>query len=421
MVAGTFDFEPYKARGEVISPLGAVFKIDEGQGLFARSLSRWFVGRKAAKKEMKKYKTLAEKETDIIKTQQYTNSMKKYDGTQKSKKIKLNGAFGYLKYKNSPLFCREIAGSYTTTGQVCNRYASDRINKKLNDILGLKDVDLILAGDTDSFYINMQQFVDKVKYRNLTDHQITDYLDNISQRLIEPELKRIYEELAQYMGVYENTMNMDREIIAKGGFWVAKKRYVAYVLDMEGTRFKRPKEKIMGIQIVRSDTPTDIKPHLKKFVKKLTKNENMRKFISQTETLMAEWTPEQLGAPISCNTYDEKYDMSIEGINKFGKGTNAQTKGSIRYNELLRKLKLENKYPLIYNGSKVKFLYLKDNDLRIDSIAWPVESVLPTEFNLHGEIDRKKMIKKIFGSFCKTTLERTGKEHHLMEIGYTLF
>ena len=70
-------------------------------------------------------------------------------------------------------------------------------------------------------------------------------------------------------------------------------------------------------------------------------------------------------------------------------------KGAIMYNYLVNKHKLNNKYPLIQDGEKLKYVLLKTpNVLQSNVIAFLGE--LPKEFNLHDTIDRDLQFEKSF-------------------------
>ncbi len=58
--------------------------------------------------------------------------------------------------------------------------------------------------------------------------------------------------------------------------------------------------------------------------------------------------------------------------NKVGRklGAPAAVKAAIRYNDLLRFWKLDSKHELITNGTKVKWIYLKDNPYKIEALAF---------------------------------------------------
>ena len=56
---------------------------------------------------------------------------------------------------------------------------------------------------------------------------------------------------------------MKRENIANKGIWTAKKRYILNVWDSEGVRYEKPKLKIMGLEAVKSSTPSACRNKIK--------------------------------------------------------------------------------------------------------------------------------------------------------------
>ena len=76
-------------------------------------------------------------------------------------------------------------------------------------------------------------------------------------------LRKSYQELADYVGAYEQKMFMKRENIANKGIWTAKKRYILNVWDSEGVRYEKPKLKIMGLEAVKSSTPAACRTAIK--------------------------------------------------------------------------------------------------------------------------------------------------------------
>ena len=73
--------------------------------------------------------------------------------------------------------------------------------------------------------------------------------------------------------------------------------------------------------------------------------------------------------------YIEKKSIDIFGSNQGGftkpiKGTPVHVKSAIAYNDMLHHFNLQKKYEGISNGSKIKWVYLKQNPLNLNTIAF---------------------------------------------------
>ena len=135
------------------------------------------------------------------------------------------------------------------SGQVSIRWIENKMNSYMNRVLKTKDVDYVIASDTDSIYLNMGPLVENVyQGREKTTESIVKFLDKVCEVELEPYIDRSYQELADYVNAYDQKMFMKRENIADRGIWTAKKRYILNVWDSEGVRYKEPKLKIMGIE-----------------------------------------------------------------------------------------------------------------------------------------------------------------------------
>ena len=84
--------------------------------------------------------------------------------------------------------------------------------------------------------------------------------------------------------------------------------------------------------------------------------------------------------------------------NKAGRklGAPAAVKAAIRYNDLLRFWKLDTKHELITNGTKIKWIYLKNNPYQIEEIAF-LDYDMPEKIRTFIEqyADRKKVFESI--------------------------
>ena len=78
-------------------------------------------------------------------------------------------------------------------------------------------------------------------------------------------------------------------------------------------------------------------------------------------------------------------------------------RGSLLYNYYVHKNKITNKYPIIQEGEKIKFIYLKTpNPMMQNCISF--FSDIPKELNLDKYIDYQKQFDKCFLEPVKNVL-----------------
>ena len=200
---------------------------------------------------------------------------------------------------------------------------------------------------------------------------------------------------------------MKREVLADKGLWTAKKRYVLNVHDSEGVRYSTPKLKIMGLEMIKSSTPYAIREKMKELTKIIvTQGEDeVQEFIAKFKEEFKNLPPEEISFPRGVNglkTY-------VDSATIYKKGTPIHVKGALLYNQNVMKLKLDRKYPMIQNGEKLKFTYLKQpNPMKDTVISFPTR--IPKEFGLQKYIDYDIQFQKGFIEPIKFILDCVGWE-----------
>ena len=186
---------------------------------------------------------------------------------------------------------------------------------------------------------------------------------------------------------------MAREVIADRGIWVAKKRYILNVHNSEGVQYDEPKLKIMGIEAIKSSTPEAVRKKFKEIFKVLitgTEKETQN-FIRKFKQEFCLLPPEEVAFPRSVTNITDWHDRKTI----YSKGSPIHVRGSLLYNKHLKDFKLNKKYELIENGSRLKFCYLKmPNKIKENVIAFPDK--LPEEFGLHNYVDYDTQFQKTF-------------------------
>jgi DNA polymerase elongation subunit (family B) len=79
----------------------------------------------------------------------------------------------------------------------------------------------------------------------------------------------------------------------------------------------------------------------------------------------------------------------------YGFKTPAHTKAAIIYNDQIKKARLSNEYPIIFDGDKIKFAYLKQPNPVQDTVIGALH-ILPKELGIHEYIDYGVMFDKSF-------------------------
>ena len=101
--------------------------------------------------------------------------------------------------------------------------------------------------------------------------------------------------------------------------------------------------------------------------------------------------PEEIAFPRSVNGV-EKYKSDIK---VYTKGTPMHVRGALMFNEFVKRKKITNRYPIIKDGEKIKFIHCKmPNPIGENIISFL--STLPVEFDMHKYIDYDMQFEKAF-------------------------
>ena len=93
----------------------------------------------------------------------------------------------------------------------------------------------------------------------------------------------------------------------------------------------------------------------------------------------------------------------------YKKGCPIQVRGVLLYNHYIRQNKLSGKYPIIKEGSKIRFFYLTmPNPFKENVLAIPADGHLPEEFNLDKYVDYETQFEKSFLSAMQIMMKPIG-------------
>jgi DNA polymerase elongation subunit (family B) len=326
--------------------------------------------------------------------QQLEYDISKYNNTQLAKKVQLNSAYGVCGNQFFRWYDIRLAEAVTKSGQLVIRWLESYINEYFNKTLKT-NTDYVIASDTDSLIVTLEKLVDKCipidKQQNVD--KVIDFMNKVCEDVLQPVINTSCNDLAEYLSVKAQTIVMKREILADRVIWVTKKRYVMSVRDNEDVRLKDPELKIMGIEAIRTSTPTICREKIKQALKIILHGTEMelQTFVEDFEKIFNTFKIEDIAFPRTVNGL-KKYHCDI---NTFIKGTPIHVRGSLLYNSCLKIKNVSKKYETIKEGEKIKFIYLKEPNMIQDTvIAFP--DILPKEFELNAFIDYKTQFEKTF-------------------------
>jgi DNA polymerase elongation subunit (family B) len=392
-----------KLEGVTLTPNGQYFTTRK-QGFLPKMMEEMYEDRKKFKKLMIKAQQDYQVETDKKKKVELEKLIARYNNLQLAKKVSLNSAYGALGSQYFRFYDLRQALAVTQAGQLSIRWIEKKLNLFMNKLLKTEK-DYVIASDTDSIYLRLGELVDKV-YKEKTDtNSIITFMDKVCEDKIQPFIDESYQELADYVHAHSQKMQMKREALADKGLWTAKKRYALNVYNNEGIVYKEPKLKVMGLEMVKSSTPSVIREKMKKVLNLMMMGteEDVHKFVANFRDEFNRLPPEDISSPRGCNGIAQYSDS----VTLYKKGTPIHVKGAILYNFHLKRLGLENKYPMIQEGEKLKFAYLKmPNPVKDMVISFPQR--LPKELDLQEFIDYDVQFDKAFLEPIRVVLDCMG-------------
>ena len=274
--------------------------------------------------------------------------------------------------------------------------------------------------DTDSNYFHAEP---------LLRHRFPNF-DKMSDKEKDTELEKIaleYQDIItdHYSNVAKDVFNINQfewfdkphwlemktECVIRSAYFRATRRYAQWItkqegveketLDIKGLEFQKANfPPILGeffhkalVDVLKGETQEEIDARVKVFKKQILDGTipltDLGNPTSVKQIGKHQGKPARVGEMLSKFNHVE---------NKAGRklGAPAAVKAAIRYNDLLRFWKLDTKHELITNGTKIKWIYLKNNPYQIEEIAF-LDYDMPEKIRIFIEqyADRKKVFESI--------------------------
>ena len=346
---------------------GAIFRTDKSS-VVCEVLTDWFNKRVEYKGLMKK----AYKSGDKVKGEFY-------DRRQHAYKIKLNDVYGCYaingwRYTDGH---KMISSAITLTGQRLLQESIANMNKHINKMLDTTNKDYIITSDTDSLFIQVKDIL------IARDVDLTNKSECVKVTLeIASELQKMANEFIGNFAMNslhipddrQHYFELKQEVVIERSYHSGKRRYAMMIVNKEGVDTEEMI--MMGLDLMKSNMP----PLYKKFGRNLLSEIMSGKPKSEIDSLIVnfkssleqlDWA--DLAKPTGVkqiNSYIAKRPSPGEIFSEFKLKAPINTKAAVYYNDLLKFKKLDKKYPLLTEGSKMKYVSLKPNPYNIDVLGF---------------------------------------------------
>ena len=337
-------------------------------GLIADILNDWFQKRVEFRKLEKKYGEAKD-----------TEKYEFYAKRQLVQKILLNSMYGVLGLPAFRFYDIDNAEAVTITGQTVIKKTAEMANIKYWKELGTKE-DYNVYIDTDSIYMMAEPLVKHryPEYKEFDEKRMASEVNTIAEET-QTFLNTFYDMLAErffFIPKDKHRFEIKKEYISKAGFWVAKKRYAQWMVLKNG--IPCDKLDVKGLDVVRSSFPKAFQDQMSGMLKDILMgkdNEYVDKKLLAFKASMATLPVNKIakgGAIKELSKYDNGSWRKDSGLSiaSFEKGTPAHVKAGITYNRLLKFFNAPYKHEPIRDGDKVKWVYLKNNPLGLETVAF---------------------------------------------------
>jgi DNA polymerase elongation subunit (family B) len=397
-----------------ITANGTMFRTDKPSTLSV-VLAQWFDERVEYKNAMKKaYKSGNKEEGDLNHLRQYTM------------KILLNSLYGATALPSFRYGSVLLSEGITLTGQRIIQDSGTFINKTAEQTLQTgKEVyeirttprqryedcmGVVMYEDTDSCYVNAEPLLRKM-YPNFDDMEDTEKSDKLEAISLDYEKKinEYYNDLALdafNVPVDKHRLEMKTECTIRSAFFSGKRRYAQYITKKEGVPCNEIDVK--GLDFKKSNFPPLFRTFFEEILNKIlfgATRETIDKEILDFKESLKDRSFVDISKPTGVKgilKYVAGPPSAGSIFSEFENKAPVGVKAAVRYNDLLKFKGLDKKHTQIVEGDKIKWVYLRDNPYKIDTMGF-LDFDLPKP--IRKFIEEYVDIPRSFDTILKNKLE----------------
>lgn len=281
--------------------------------------------------------------------------------------------------------------------------------KKIIKIEEVTHEDYVVYVDTDSVYVKMEPLFsidgstsDEEK-KNSTKENLTEISNKINE-FYKVAMVRMFNST-------DNRIKIAPDVVAKAAFWIKKKKYAMQkVYDMELGK-DIDKLEVKGLDVVRSSFPKKFRGFMETLLQHILNNTPKKEvdtFVLDFKKQIKDFEIQDVAKNtsvkfVSGEDAKQKIDFNPKGREPFHfiRGSTAQCKATLAYNDMLKHFKCKETEP-VFSGGKIKWVYLKDNSFGLDGLAFKDDGKDPkvimdiiNTYADRNQIWEKELVKKL--------------------------
>ena len=271
------------------------------------------------------------------------------------------------------------------------------------------DINLCAYVDTDSNYFNAEPLLKHLypNFEELSDEEKDLKLEQVALKY-QDIITDHYNILAkECFNINEHVLEMKTECVIRSAYFRANRRYAQWITKQEG--ITKETLDVKGLEYKKSNFPklfgTFFKNVVEDVLKGTEQNEIDTRILNFKKRILTEIPIEHLGNPTgvkTLNKYIERKPVGGEAFTIIKKGAPAAVRATIKYNDLLRYWKLDNKHSPIVQGDKIKWIYLHKNPYNIEALAY-LDFDMPSK--IKDYLNKFANKEKVFDSILLNKLE----------------
>jgi DNA polymerase elongation subunit (family B) len=384
-------------KGYSIAANGAIYRNDI-DGVIPEILKKWFDLRQSYKSKRNDAERSGSSEEAAY-----------YDKLQHVHKILINSVYGVLGLPTFRFYDIDNAEATTLTGQ-----ATIKFTQKMGDYYYSKKLDdeqnWCIYIDTDSVFYPAVPMVEKLypEVDTEDEDEMTEAILKVAKDTQE-YINRSYDSFAKrLMNINrDHYFNIKQELIARSGLWIGKKRYAQWIINDEG----HPTDEldVKGIEIIRSDYPEAFSDVLEDVIVDFLKSEpkeDIDASVLDFRSGLREVPIDRIARPTGIGDV-KKWQTDEMGKRK--KHCPVHFKAALGYNDLIDFYGLQDRFPKIEGGEKIRWVYLKKNNLGLSECAFKGADDPPEVMQFIKQyVDYDKLYEKELKSKLKSVYSAVG-------------